>query len=581
MEGYIEIEKYDEVVTQYATYKLETDQKLAALQFQLEELQRLIHGAKSERYVPELPAEQLSLFEQERKAIEEQYTKQVAAHERKKSVAKKKPYRLVIPTHLRVEEEILLPDLDTSNMVRIGAAYTRTLAYTPAEVYVKLLTRPKFVERPVRVGEQEQESDLSNSTTLQEEPSPCILTEERRAFLEQKGPIYIATMPSRFIDKCKADVSLLCSIIVDKYVDHLPLFRTQGRLQRLAAAKIPLSTMCGWIGQSATNLLPLYEKLILLVLASTYLQVDETRMEVLPQKTEGLEEEKGSKKAKAPPDSPLKNRRNKKGKNKKRKTHRGYLYGYLAMSQQLLFFEYDKTRTADNPLRRLKDYTGTIQTDCYEIYDQVRKAYQDAFIHYHCLNHARRNFEKALSNDAVRADHALGQFQRLYAIEKVAKDKNWTAEKIYQVRQEQAKPILAALFDWMDIEYDKVLPQSPIAKAIAYMLPRKERMMHYLSDGHLNIDNNPIENKIRPIAVGRRNYLFAGSHQAAQWGAMFYSFFACCRLHQVDPAEWLEDVMRRLPDHPINQIEQLLPHLWKIEKEKQQQTNPPITSTPK
>ena len=340
----------------------------------------------------------------------------------------------------------------------------------------------------------------------------------------------------------------------------------------MAGVEIPRSTMSGWIGQSATKMNVLYGTLQRIVLASIYLQVDETRMEVLPNKWEGQKEEAANK-AKAPPDrSKNKQRGRKKGKNKKRKTHRGYLYGYLAMQEQLLFFDYDKHRTAANPMRHLKQYQGTLQTDCYEVYDQIREAYADTIIHYHCLNHARRNFEKALKHDEARADHVLGQFQRLYAIEEVARKENWTVEKIYQVRQEQAKPILEDLFNWMEEEYEKVLPASITATAMAYMLKRKERMMHYLSDGQLHIDNNPIENSIRPIAVGRKNYLFAGSHQGAQWAAMFYSFFACCRLHEIDPAEWLVDVMRRLPEHPVNQIEQLLPHLWKKNRPQKKQT---------
>jgi len=559
MEGYIKIEKYEEVVTQYTTFKEESDQKIAALKFQLEELQRLIYGSKSERYVPDLPAEQLSLFEQQRQELLEQYTQLVEAHERKKRKPKKKPVRLKLPTHLKVVEEIVEPEVDTSDMVQIGIEETRTLAYIPAELYVKLLSRPKYVSRSTV-----QPSEVSdNSTSTSKESS----SQEQPKKIPNQGPIYIAAMPSRFIDKCIADESLLASILVDKYVDHLPLYRTQERLRRLSGMQIPRSTMSGWVGQSAAKLEVLYHKLQYLVLASAYLQVDETRMEVLPDKVEESAQEEGGNKAKAPPKSNNKSRGRKRGNNKKRKTHRGYLYGYLAMQEQLLFFEYDKTRTAANPLRNLKQYTGTIQTDCYDIYDQIRKVYGDHLTHYHCLNHARRNFEKALKNDAQKADHVLGQFQRLYAIEEVARDKKWSAEKTYEVRQEQAKPILVALFAWMDVEYEKVLPASIIGEAMAYMLKRKERMMHYLSDGNLHIDNNPIENTIRPIAVGRKNYLFAGSHQGAQWAAIFYSFFACCRLHEVDPMEWLEDIMRRLPEHPVNQIEQLLPHLWKKEKQ--------------
>jgi len=553
MKKSIEIEKYNAVVSEFAAYKIEATQRLELLQFQLSELQRLVFGAKSERYVPDIPAEQLSLFEQERQAIIEQHS-QVNAHERKKTVEKKKPARLKLPTHLRVEEEVLEPDMDTSNMVRIGERETRTLAYTPADLFVKLLTRPIYAQRPNSPNEATDPTvDINTNDVQYKDPANS-----------DKSPIYVAPMPSRFIDKCMADVSLLVAIIVDKYVDHLPLFRTRKRLKRLAGMDIPASTISGWIGQSATNLTVLYNKLMEIVLACPYLQVDETRMEVLPEKGEGRKEEEATKGTnKAPPKSAKRKTRG----NKKRKTHRGYQWGYLSPNKKLVFFEYNKTRSAANPLLRLKTYVGTIQTDCYEVYDQIRKAYAPRIVHFHCLNHSRRNFEKALSNDAKRADHALQEFQRLYAIEKVAKDENWSTDKIYQVRQQKAKPILEALFDWMEEEYYKVLPSSSIGLAMSYMMKRKKRMMHYLSDGNLQIDNNLVENDMRPIAVGRRNYLFAGSHQAAQWAAMFYSFFACCRMHGVNPNEWLSDVMRRLPEHPVNQIEQLLPHLWKIEQE--------------
>ena len=200
-----------------------------------------------------------------------------------------------------------------------------------------------------------------------------------------------------------------------------------------------------------------------------------------------------------------------------------------------------------------------------EVYDQIRKVYPN-LTHYHCLNHARREFEKALSNDERLATHALEQFQILYSIERKAKENNWPADQLKQVRQQKAGPILEKLFDWMEEESPKTLPKSPIGRAMGYMLKRKQRMMHYLTDGKLSIDTNPIENGIRPIAVGRKNYLFAGSHDAAQRAAIFYSLFACCKMHEVEPLGWITDVIHRLPEHPINQIEDLLPHIWKAKQ---------------
>ena len=501
MKGYIKIEKYQDLEAKYER-----------LSFQLEQLKRLVYGAKSERFIGEQSPEQLQLFslpptEQPAPTI------QVAAHEKKRTPAKKKPARLPLPEHLERREVIIEPEQDTAGMRKISEERTEILMYTPAELYVKVLVRPYY--------EAKVKPTTSASSTQ-----------------EESTKIYIAPMPSRFIEKCIAGVTLLAAIIVDKYVDHLPLYRIISRFNRLGVP-IPKSTMCGWLAQSAGQLLPLYEKLIELVLKASYLMIDETRIEV---------------QVKKPPA--------KRKKPKKSKTHRGYYWGYLAVEKKLLFFDYSSSRTATNPMAHLKDYTGTIQTDAYEVYDQVNKAYPD-LTHYHCLNHGRREFEKALANDKQLASHALQQIQVLYAIERQAKEQNWSTEQLYQVRQEKAKPVLEALYTWMEEESPKTLPKSPIGKAMGYMLKRKKTMMYYLSDGRLNIDTNPIENVIRPIAVGRKNYLFAGSHEAAQRGAMFYSFFACCRMHEVDPLEWLTDVMQRLPEHPINKIEQLLPHLWK------------------
>ena len=501
MKGYIEIEKYKELEAKYQM-----------LSFQLEQLKRLVYGAKSERFIGEQNPEQLQLFSPP-PTEEPAPTIKVAAHEKKRSQAKKKPARLLLPEHLERREVIIEPDQDTEGMVKISEKRTNILMYTPAELYVKVIVRPYYKAKS-------KPTTYENTTTK-----------------EESTKIYIAPMPSRFIEKCVADETLLATIIADKYVDHLPLNRTRERLNRLGVL-IPKSTMCGWLGQSADRLLPVFEKLKEIVLKAPYLMVDETRIEV---------------QVKKPPA--------KRKKPKKSKTHRGYYWGYLAVEKKLLFFDYSSSRTATNPMAHLKQYTGTIQTDAYEVYDQVSKAYPD-LTHYHCLNHGRREFEKALANDQQLASHALQQIQLLYAIERQAKEQNWSVEQCYQVRQEKAKPVLAALYIWMEEESPKTLPKSPIGKAMGYMLKRKKTMMHYLTDGRLNIDTNPIENAIRPIAVGRKNYLFAGSHEAAQRGAMFYSFFACCKMHEVDPLDWLTDVMQRLPDHPINKIEELLPHLW-------------------
>ncbi|MCB9302618.1 MAG: transposase [Lewinellaceae bacterium] len=314
MKGYIEIEKYRALQAESeATIKALSEQ-LESFKFQLEQLKRMVFGAKSERYIPDKPDEQLSLFEAAAKASAGKAKVSVPPHERTKGKPKKKPARLVLGGHLRREEQTIEPQgVDLSRMVRIGEERTEMLCYTPAELFVKVIVRPKYAPLSAAPGEPEKE-----------------------------GPsVVIAELPSRFIDKCIADESLLRVIITDKYLDHLPLYRIGARFERLGMV-IPRSTMCGWVGQSAGRLSILHQKLIELVLAAAYLQVDETRMEVLPDKGK-----------RAPRGSPH--------KKKKRKTHRGHLWGYHAVHEKLVFFDYSPTREADNPAKHLKHFDGVIQ----------------------------------------------------------------------------------------------------------------------------------------------------------------------------------------------------------------------------
>lgn len=406
MKGYVKIEKYQQLKLDFAALQVNLEQ----VKFQLEQLKRMVFGAKSERFVPETNPEQLSLFGVTDK--KEQATSEVSAHQRKVSKRKEKPARLVLPSHLEREKIELKPNADITDMVKIGEEKTEILVYTPAKLKVRQIIRPKYAPR----------------TKL------------------DRTKILIAPLPSRFIDKCIADETLLTAVLVDKFVDHLPLYRIKGRFKRLGI-KLPSSTIGGWVAQSTDKLQLLYDKLVELVLRSNYLMVDETRMQV----------QTGS--------PPSKYRK----KPKKTKTHRGYLWGYLAVKEKLLFFDYSSTKRAHNPTKHLKVFKGTFQSDAYEIYDQIRKAYPD-LSHYHCIAHARREFEKALGNDAKRATYALEQFQLLYQIEAQAREENWTPQQIQQARNERAKPILEKLFTWMEAESPKLPPKSPIAKAMGYML---------------------------------------------------------------------------------------------------------------
>jgi len=214
----------------------------------------------------------------------------------------------------------------------------------------------------------------------------------------------------------------------------------------------------------------------------------------------------------------------------------------------------------EGPNEILKDFSGYLQTDGYNVYDIFKENKEITVLH--CMAHARRKFFEARDNNAAVAGYALEQIGLLYAIERKAKGQKLTADKIFELRQAEALPILESLGKWMKATYLTSLPKSTIGKALGYSIERWPELMIYASDGKLNIDNNPVENSIRPVAIGRKNYLFAGSHEAAQRSALLYSFVGTCKLNSINPSIWLQDVLRRINNHPINKIEQLLPHNW-------------------
>jgi transposase len=171
-------------------------------------------------------------------------------------------------------------------------------------------------------------------------------------------------------------------------------------------------------------------------------------------------------------------------------------------------------------------------------------------------------FNEAIENDEARAAYAMKEIQKLYGIERNCKQQNLSFDEIKTVRQVESVPILSSLDTWMKEQYAQVTPKSTIGKAIAYSIERWEKLSRYTENGMLNIDNNPVENSIRPVAIGRKNYLFAGSHEAAKRSGMLYSLLGTCKMHGIEPYTWFKDVVERIPTHPINKVQKLLPHRW-------------------
>jgi transposase len=342
---------------------------------------------------------------------------------------------------------------------------------------------------------------------------------------DEKTTIITADLPSLPIPKGNADASLLSHILISKYVDHLPLFRQRQMFKRMDI-NIAESTINGWFTASCKLLEPLYETLKNRIIQSNYLQADETPIPVLTKDKPGT-------------------------------THKGYHWVYYDPVQRLVFFDYRKTRSREGPNDILKNFSGHLQTDGYESYNNLKNQANITLLA--CMAHARRYFDKAKDNDPVRAEHALTMIQKLYAIERQAKEDQLNHDQIKILRQAQAVQILNEIEAWLKENIYQVMPKSAIGKAISYTLNQWPRLIRYVEDGRFQIDNNLIENSIRPVALGRKNYLFAGSHDAAQNAAIIYSLLACCKLTGVEPFQWLTNTLTILPNYPANQLHTLLP----------------------
>lgn len=344
--------------------------------------------------------------------------------------------------------------------------------------------------------------------------------------------VLIAPMPSMPLPKSEAGASLLAHILVSKYVDHMPFYRLRQQFKRHNKIDIPASTIDGWFKGASMLAAPIGRLMREMIKSSSYLQADETPIRVQDPALKG-------------------------------KCHTGYMWPYLDPVQGLVVFDYQPSRSRNGPDRMLKEFSGALQVDGYKGYNQFE--HRDGITLLGCFAHARRYFEKALSQDKERAAWMLTAIQELYNIERKARQAQLSYEGRYQLRQEQSVPILTGINEWLHQNGMKVLPASLIGKAINYTVGMWPRLERYITDGRFEIDNNLIENTIRPIALGRKNYLFAGSHQAAQNAALIYSVVATAKYHDVNPTEYLEFVLRNIADYPFPKLADLLPQNWKTQ----------------
>ena len=505
--------------SQAETIKKLTDQneslqsRIKELTAQVAWLNRQLFGRKSEK-LPIIDPNYPDLFagmlpenaQQIAEAHDEAVDKIVKTKEERRQEKKNRIMMEDLPV---LEQVILTPDnLDTDLYKKIGQEVTRIVEHKPGQLYIKEIIREKW--------------GLKDNTATAPKGMSGVL---------------IAPMPLLPIYKGIAGASLLAEILLQKYEYHMPYYRQIKQYSHLGMKGLTESTVDGWFKQTMELLRPLYEVLKAEVMKADYVQADETTTPVMNKETH--------------------------------KAAKEYLWMVRAVIQRLVLFHYDQGSRAGAVIEALANrynFKGYLQCDGFAGYETAFKTNPDVWL-VNCMVHIRRHFEQALDENRPMAEHGIMEIQHLYKIERMCDDAWLSPDERKAKRQELARPIMEAMKLWMETEGVKYSENSLIGKAITYAYTRWDNMMRYLEDGRLLLDNNLAENEIRPITLGRKNYFFCGNHEAAQNMAVVCSLLATCRNHDVNPRDYLNDVISQMPYHTKASHEkllQLLPHKWKL-----------------
>lgn len=344
-----------------------------------------------------------------------------------------------------------------------------------------------------------------------------------------------APAPARPLAKALPGAVLLAWILVSKYKDHLPLNRIS-QIVRRWGARISRSTLCDWVMGCSELLAGVVARMKEEVLAADYIQTDDTGVLV---------------------QVPLE------GKGDKSKTGKvqGYLWPYRAGDQ--VVYDFTLSRARDGPEEYLDGFKGHLQTDDYVVYHGLQRRPDVTGVG--CWAHARRRFVDAFQGDLERTGPVLACIQILYRMEREFKAEALSTEERQAERRRRSRPVLADLLRLVrPLNRDpRVTPQSLLGKAVGYLLRNRRNLVQFTKHGKLEIDNNGVEQCVRPIACGRKNWLFAGSPRGGTAAANLYSLIETCRLQEIEPLAYLQDLLRRLPTASEDEVARLTPHAWK------------------
>jgi len=335
-----------------------------------------------------------------------------------------------------------------------------------------------------------------------------------------------AEMPAQPIEKGIPMSGVIAHVAVSKYCDHLPLYR-QVQIFARHGVNISRSTLCGWLMMASNLLEPIARGMLARVLQSYSIHTDDTRIPVLA----------------------------------KKRTHLAYIWPYIGDEDNpYIYFDFTWTRARAGPAEILKDYKGFIHADAYPGYDFI---YEDGeIIEVACWAHARRKFHDAKDSDPQRANYVLGLIGEMYLVEREAKLLDDAGR--LSLRNERTRPLLDELLLWFETNESQVLPKGPISKAINYARKNWIALNRFVSDGKLAIDNNIAERTIRPICLGRKNWLFVGNQNGGKAAAIFYTLIESAKRHGIDPFVYIRDLLDRISVHHQSRLEELFPDQWKI-----------------
>lgn len=478
--------------------KEQLESKLSKLSDELLYLRRVIFGRSSERYLKEDP-NQLKLDFQGNVQLE--------------------------------EERTYLESVARKNILNNGKSIQVAKKYPARKPLPEHLERREEIIEPENLDPGARCIGQEITEKLEYIPGELYVRRiiRKKYALKDGAGIVIGELPSQTLPYGNAGASLLAHLLISKYQDHLPFYR-QLEIFKRSGVHIAASTVNDWC-TSAINLLePLYQTLRKQVLGCDYIQVDESTIPILDKDKPGA-------------------------------AKKGYFWVVRSPEQQQLFFHYDKgSRAQYVVVELLKDFKGAIQSDGYGAYGVYEK--KENVLLLGCWAHARRKFEYALKDDPPKAEYALEQIGRLYQLERQISEEHLSKEQIEDLRKKEAYPILQNFEKWMDATYSQGLPNSLLGKAISYTYGIYQRLARYVLDGRYRIDNNLAENAVRPMALGRKNYLFCSNHQSAERTAIIYSLLGTCKICGINPTIWLTDVLNRIQDHSILKLDELLPHKW-------------------